>query len=107
MSRLAEIRARLERKFSCAVDCMVLEDPDVMLSQWYRQANADMALLLEIVRIQSEALDDARYVFAGSRAIEGQDDATLDKRERSIMRLLECQDRVKALLTADQTKGEP
>ncbi len=35
------------------------------------------------------AIADAKYVFAGSRAIEGQSDEELDKREACIMRFLE------------------
>lgn len=48
--------------------------------------------LLESNEKLVEVLKDAEYIFAGSRAIEGQSDKELDKHEEAIMRLLEAQD---------------
>ncbi len=58
----------------------------------------DLALAVEVISVQSQAIKDALYVFAGSCAIEGQTDEELDKREASIMRLLELNDKIDALL---------
>ncbi len=59
MTRLNKIKARVEmsRKFNCGVDVMVIEDPDLMLSEWVIAAERDRKWLVSRLELAVEALD--------------------------------------------------
>lgn len=66
-------------------------------SDYYGTSNADLAKLLEIVRVYKSSLEDALFVLEGSIAIEGQSDELLERRDGALMRVFEADTKANAI----------